>query len=180
MNAALSLNGTEHMGRTLKVDLNTNKPRKPRPPNGSTTIHVGNLAETSTEESISSFFSGCGKVKQVRLIYDHETNKHKGFAYVEFTNPKASDTAINLAGHKLDGRKLRIDYANDKQENSRGQGPSRGGFSGGRGGFRGDRGGFRGDRGGFRGDRGGFRGDRGGFRGRDSSFTQPQSNRVVF
>jgi nucleolin len=118
-----------------------------------------------TEDDIRAHFGDCGEVTQVRFATDRETGAFRGFGHVEFADADTCEKAVAMAGVPLNGRELRIDYAEARKEGGGGGGGGRG-----RGGF-GDspRGGFGGGRGGGRGgfgDRGGGRGGRGGDRGR--------------
>jgi len=48
---AIELNGGEHMGRTLKVNLANEKPPAARPDGGCNTVFVGNINFESTEDT---------------------------------------------------------------------------------------------------------------------------------
>jgi len=199
---ALELSGKEIDGRAVNVDRSTsnkssgagnpNEQRraafgdKTSPP--STVLFVGNLAWSADENSLWDVFADYGDVKSVRVPTDRETGKVKGFAYVEFSDIEASKKAFEGAqGMELQGRGLRLDYSQPREDGGGGgrggarggrgfgggrgdfgggRGGGRGGFGGGRGGFGGGRGGFGGGRGGFGGGRGGFDGGRGGRGGR--------------
>jgi nucleolin len=119
------------------------------------TVFVGNLKFRIREDSIRSFFAGCGNIVSVRVAKDME-GKEKGFGHVDFDSKDACDAAVALAGGEIEGRECRVDHAEKRRNDG---GGSRGGFGGGRGG---GRGGFGGGRGGDRGGRGGFGGGRGG------------------
>jgi nucleolin len=172
--AALALNGSEFDGRTIKVDRSTNKldpkvamEKRQRdfgntPNEASATLFVGNLSWSTTEDGLWEIFGEHGEVKSVRMPTDRESGKPKGFGYVEFTELDAAKKAYDaLQGQEIEGRAVRLDYSQPR-DNS---GGGRGGFGGGRGGGRGGFGGDRGGRGGFGGDRGGRGGGRGGFGG---------------
>jgi cleavage stimulation factor subunit 2 len=76
-------------------------------------IFVGNLAFNTTEEQLSTVFSECGKVVNVRMVTDPETGKLRGFAFVEFEDPQAALVAIrNMNEYELNGRKLRVNFSN--------------------------------------------------------------------
>jgi nucleolin len=187
---ALKLSGKEIDGRAVNVDRstsnkssgagNTNEQRraafgdKTSPP--STVLFVGNLSWGADENSLWDMFAEYGDVKSVRVPTDRESGKAKGFAYVEFSDIEASKKAFTGAqGVELQGRNLRLDYSQPREDGGGGRGGARGGrgfdrgSGGGRGGFGGGRGGFGGGRGGgrggFGGGRGGFGGGRGGFDG---------------
>merc|ERR1711957_517226 len=91
-----------------------------------------------TEEwAVKEFFKSAGEVTTVRIAYDRETERPKGFCHVEFADPAAAAKAVaELNGYELDGRAVRLDL-------------SAGRAAGGGGGDRGGRGGGRGGRGGF-------------------------------
>ena len=180
---ALALSGKEIDGRPINVDRSTNNksggagnPNEQRraafgdktsPP--SSVLWVGNLSWGADENSLWDVFAEYGDVKSVRVPTDRETGKAKGFAYVEFSDIEASKKAFEGAqGMDLQGRNLRLDYSQPREDGGGGgRGGGRGGrgFGGGRGDFGGGRGGFGGGRGGFGGGRGGFGGGRGGFDG---------------
>ena len=48
-----------------------------------TTIYVGNLPFSATEQDIKVLFERHGKVDSVKLINDRETGKPRGFGFVE-------------------------------------------------------------------------------------------------
>jgi RNA recognition motif-containing protein len=134
-------------------------------------IYVGNLHYDVREDVLSDLFAEFGEVVSTRVVIDRETNRSKGFGFVE--------NAINaLGGKEVNGRALKISKANPPAP--KGQRSGGGGYGGGNRGprsFGGDRGGnggggYRGgnDRGGYGGgdrgnDRGGYGNDRGNDRG---------------
>jgi RNA recognition motif-containing protein len=122
--AALAANGTEHLGRAIRVNMAGDKPptRAPGEPSGNT-VFVKNLSYTISEEAIESFFTSCGQLKQVRLAKDFEGNS-KGFAHVEFVTQKSAEAAVQLTGQKLEGRPVTVDFAKARTE---GTAPPRGG-----------------------------------------------------
>ena len=48
-----------------------------------TTIYVGNLPFTATEDEVRAIFERHGKVESVKLINDRETGRPRGFAFVD-------------------------------------------------------------------------------------------------
>jgi nucleolin len=109
------------------------------------TIFVGNLGFNTNEQSIKKFFSRAGNIVGVRIA-KHEDGKAKGFCHVDFDSSDAVQTAITYAGQDLDGREVRVDASQPRQNRDSGFGGGRGGGRGGFGGGRG-RGGFGGGRG---------------------------------
>lgn len=62
------------------------------------TIYVGNLPFSATEQDVRDFFSPC-KIKRVRMILDRETDKPRGFCFIEIDD---EDLAGALALHNGD------------------------------------------------------------------------------
>jgi len=77
-------------------------------------VFVGNLAFETKEEDLWSVFGAVGKVNAVRVVMDRDTNRPKGFAFVEFDDAATALSAIrNLDGQDLNGRNLRVSYSNN-------------------------------------------------------------------
>lgn len=101
-------------------------------------LYIGNLPFSATEDEIREYFAQVGEVHSVKIITDRETQKSRGFCFVEMEN---ADTAITeLNGKELSGRKITVSEAREREQRSGGGG---GGFHGGSGGGNRDRGGFR-------------------------------------
>ena len=124
-------------------------------------LFVGNLAYSTTEADLRSYFGTVAPPSQVVLPVDRETGRPRGFAFVEFQDRGHAEAAIQkFNGQPFNGRPLAVSEARARED----RGPSGprpgGGFGGPRpgGGFGGPRpGGFGGPRpdggGGFGGPR---------------------------
>ncbi|CAL2027772.1 hypothetical protein CAEBREN_23840 [Caenorhabditis brenneri] len=78
-------------------------------------VYVGNAPFQTTEEQIGQFFSNVGQVNNVRIVYDRETGRPRGFAFVEFADEAAAQRAVQeLNGADFNGRQLRVNLANNK------------------------------------------------------------------
>ena len=64
-------------------------------------------------------FEKFGDIKNVRIIEDRETEKSKGFGYVEFENIESVEKALELNGQDLDGRSLRVGKVKKKEKDER-------------------------------------------------------------
>ncbi|CAO3657094.1 unnamed protein product [Mucor hiemalis] len=165
----MKLDGTEFMGRTIKVDNAT--PATPRGKDENfgpktNTVFMANLAHSLDEDSIRQAFEKFGTiVGDVRLPVNRDTGKIRGIGYVQFETEDEAEAAVKgMNGVSIEGRPIRTDFSGGDDSSRVGSRPPRGGFGGGRGGGRGrggDRG--RGGRGGGRGRGGNFGG--GGFNG---------------
>jgi len=78
-------------------------------------IYVGNLSYTTTEETLKDYFSSYGEVLSSTVIKDRDTNQSKGFGFVELSDESNADKAIaELSGKEIDGRRIRVNYAEEK------------------------------------------------------------------
>ena len=78
-------------------------------------LYVGNLPYSSTEEDLIQMFDHYGNVDNVRIIRERDSNRSKGFAFVEMEDPDAAQKAIDgLDGSDLDGRAVRVSLAREK------------------------------------------------------------------
>ncbi|WP_062327334.1 RNA recognition motif domain-containing protein [Treponema endosymbiont of Eucomonympha sp.] len=92
-------------------------------------IYVGNLNYQTTDETLSSLFGQYGEVISATVIKDRYSDQSKGFGFVEMTEKDAADAAIaTLNGKEVDGRRIRVNIAEDKPRTSR----PRGSYGGGR------------------------------------------------
>nr|CAB3265074.1 peptidyl-prolyl cis-trans isomerase-like [Phallusia mammillata] len=75
-------------------------------------IYVGGLAEEVTEKTIHSAFIPFGDIVDVNLPIDYETEKHRGFAFVEFELAEDAKAAMdNMNESEIFGRTLRVNIA---------------------------------------------------------------------
>lgn len=89
-----------------------------------TRLFVGSLAYTVTNEELEEFFASVGTVASAKVIVDHESNRSKGFGFVEMSNDDEAKAAIEqLDGKELNGRPIAVNEA--RPQESRGNGPRR-------------------------------------------------------
>ena len=128
-----------------------------------TKLYVGNLSFNLTDADLKQAFEQYGEVASAVIVNDRETNRSKGFGFIEMTDEAAAQEAISkMNGTEFFGRRVVVNEARAREGFSAGGGSSRGPRTGGFGGPRGggsSRGGFGGSRGGYDGgSRGGFGG----------------------
>src|SRR5437763_4959921 len=117
-------------------------------------LYVGNLTDDTTEDNLVELFSEYGEVLSAQIIIDRDTNRSKGFGFVEMADG-ADEAANALNGQDFRGRNLTVNEARPREDRGGGGGGGRGGY-GGSGGGGGGRGGYGGGGGG--GGRGGYGG----------------------
>ena len=117
-------------------------------------LYVGNLAYSTTEDTLRNEFGKFGNVTSALVVIDRVSGRSRGFGFVEFSTSEEGTNAINsLNGASLDGREIVVNEARERAQTG-GGGGGRGGYGGGRGGYGGGGGGYGGG-----GGRGGY-GDR--------------------
>jgi RNA recognition motif-containing protein len=80
-------------------------------------LYVGNLAFNTNEEGLKTAFAEAGTVETVTIIRDRETERSRGFGFVEMANDEEAAKAIEMwNGKELDGRALTVNEARPMAE----------------------------------------------------------------
>ena len=88
-------------------------------------LFVGNLAYSTTEADLRSYFGTVAAPSQVVLPVDRETGRPRGFAFVEFADRAHAEQAIQkFNGQVFNGRPLAVSEARAREPG----GPRPGGF----------------------------------------------------
>jgi RNA recognition motif-containing protein len=104
-------------------------------------LYVGNLSYDVDSSALQEMFGAYGTVQSADIIMDRDTNRSKGFGFVQFATDAEADAAINaLNGQQNGGRALTVNEAKPREDRPRSGG---GGGGGGRGGYGGGGGGGR-------------------------------------
>ena len=83
-------------------------------------LFVGSLAWATNDDSLKDFFSGVGTVVSATVIQDRETNRSKGFGFVEMSSDDEAKAAVEKwNGKELDGRPIVVSEARPSEERSR-------------------------------------------------------------
>lgn len=128
-----------------------------------TNIYVGNLSFKATESDLRDAFSAFGEVSKVSIIVDRETNRSRGFAFVEMPNSQEAKSAIaGLNQTTVADREISCNEAREREDRPSGGGSRYGGGGGGGRSGGGGGGGRSGGGGGYESRGGGGGGGRGG------------------
>jgi len=80
-------------------------------------IYVSNLGFQVGDEDLKGFFATYGEVTSAKVILDRETNRSRGFGFVEMPNDAEGQEAINkLNGTTVDGRAISVNVARPKEK----------------------------------------------------------------
>ncbi len=83
----------------------------------SSKLYVGNLAYTTSEADLQDLFSAHGTVIEVKLPFDRESGRPRGFAFVTMATPEAAQAAIlGLNGTAIGERTLTVNEARPREE----------------------------------------------------------------
>lgn len=94
-------------------------------------LYVGNLSYSVTDDDLRQAFASFGQVESARVITDRETNRSRGFGFVEMPDDDGRAAIQGLDGYELQGRALKVNEARPQEDRPRRQfrpdGGSRGG-----------------------------------------------------
>lgn len=72
-------------------------------------IYVGSINFEIKEDTIKQAFLPFGPIKSVNLSWDPITNKHKGFAFIEYEIPEAAQLSLEqMNGVMIGGRNIKV------------------------------------------------------------------------
>jgi cold-inducible RNA-binding protein len=80
-------------------------------------LYVGNLTYGVTDSDLQNLFSPHGTVRSAKVIMDRDTNRSKGFGFVEMNNSEEGQAAIKaLNGLESNGRALTVNEARPRED----------------------------------------------------------------
>lgn len=85
-----------------------------------TKLFVGSLSWNVTDDQLKDFFATVGTVVSATVIFDRETNRSKGFGFVEMSSDDEAKAAVDQLNNKeLDGRAIVVSEARPREERPR-------------------------------------------------------------
>ncbi|KAJ2890694.1 Cleavage stimulation factor subunit 2, partial [Coemansia aciculifera] len=79
-------------------------------------VFLGNVGFDTTEEQLRKVLELAGPVLDVRLVFDQQTNRSRGFGFCQFVDSSVASSAIkNLSDTLVDGRNLKIGFADRRR-----------------------------------------------------------------
>jgi cold-inducible RNA-binding protein len=80
-------------------------------------LFIGGLSWGLDWQEVKDAFKEFGEVSFVKVIKDRETGRSKGFGFVEFATVEEAVAAKEaMDGAELDGRNIKVDFAQEKRE----------------------------------------------------------------
>lgn len=80
-----------------------------------TTIYVGNLPFSATENEVRQLFEQHGTVESVKLVNDRETGRPRGFGFVDMPSSDAQKAIQHMNGFQMSSRPLRVNEARERE-----------------------------------------------------------------
>jgi len=80
-------------------------------------LFIGGLSWGLDWQEVKDVFKEYGEVTFVKVIKDRDTGRSKGFGFVEFSTVEDAVRAKEaMDGAEVDGRTIKVDYAQEKKE----------------------------------------------------------------
>jgi cold-inducible RNA-binding protein len=94
-------------------------------------LYVGGLSYSVTDSQLQAMFAGHGTVESAKIVMDRESDRSRGFGFVEMSTQEEAEKAIAaLNGTQHEGRSLTVNISKPREDR-----PARSGGGGG-GGYR--------------------------------------------
>ncbi|XP_076952235.1 uncharacterized protein LOC143625903 [Bidens hawaiensis] len=81
-------------------------------------IFVGGLASSVTETDFKNYFNQYGIITDVVVMYDHNTNRPRGFGFITYESEESVDKALMQTFHELNGKMVEVKRAVPKEGSS--------------------------------------------------------------
>ncbi|KAG8385845.1 hypothetical protein BUALT_Bualt03G0087500 [Buddleja alternifolia] len=78
-------------------------------------IFVGGLASTVTESDFKRYFDQFGTITDVVVMYDHNTQRPRGFGFITYDSEEAVDKVLTKTFHELNGKMVEVKRAVPKE-----------------------------------------------------------------
>ena len=86
-------------------------------------IYISGLSYGTTDADLTNLFAEFGEVSSAKVIFDRETGRSRGFAFVEMPNDTDGQKAINeLNGAEYDQKTISVSVARPREERPRNNG----------------------------------------------------------
>ncbi len=80
-------------------------------------LFIGSLPYSMTDEELNQLFAAQGTVLSAKVIVDRETQRSRGYGFVEMSSEQEAQSAIeSLNGHEVNGRAIVVNEARSPEE----------------------------------------------------------------
>jgi cold-inducible RNA-binding protein len=86
-------------------------------------IYVGGLAYTVNDAQLQQLFAAYGTVESAKVIMDRDTDRSRGYGFVEMSTQEDAEKAINaLNGTQHEGRSITVNISKPREDRPSGGG----------------------------------------------------------
>ena len=86
-------------------------------------LYVGGLSYNTNDSQLEQLFASHGTVASAKVITDRETQRSRGFGFVEMSTQEEAEKAISaLNGTQFDGRTITVNMSKPREDRGGGGG----------------------------------------------------------
>jgi cold-inducible RNA-binding protein len=80
-------------------------------------LYVGGLSYSVTDSQLQAMFASHGTVESAKIVMDRESDRSRGFGFVEMSTQEEAEKAIaSLNGTQHEGRSLTVNISKPRED----------------------------------------------------------------